>query len=163
MSARFLVREATAAVAARTRKQEGVLLLRHLTDAGLSERQVEGLVANGELWRPYKGVLIDTAVPVTPLQSVIAASFALGPQALASHRLCLFLWDLSAAPVLEFSVLRPRQPRLAGVKTYRVSKLPPRFWGGLVPVTSPMRGLLDTAAVAPEVVPDAMVNAFLSK
>jgi hypothetical protein len=53
--------------------------------------------------------------------------------------------------------------RLADVKIYRVREMPTAFRKGVVPVTSPMRGLLDTAAVAPEVVQDAMTRAFVAR
>jgi len=98
------------------------------------------------------------------LQGVIAASLA--SSGLASHQLCLWLWDLrpQAAPDgLQFSVPYDRNVRLPDVKIYRVREMPAAYRKGLVAVTSPMRGLLDTAAVAPEVVPDAMIRAFTAK
>ncbi|MBV8979817.1 MAG: hypothetical protein JO086_02855 [Acidimicrobiia bacterium] len=132
--------------------------------AGLSQRQVDLMVERGEWRRPYRGVLVDNSVPITPLQAVVAASFATG--GLASHRLCLWLWDLRpepAADAIEFSVEYGKNARVPGVKIYRVKKMPPAFRKGIVPVTSPMRGLLDTAAVAPEVVQEAMIRAFVAR
>jgi len=98
------------------------------------------------------------------MQTVIAASFA--SCGLASHRLCLWTWDLTphrAPESLEFSVPYERNVRLSGVKIYRVKNMPPAYRKGIVAVTSPMRGLLDTAAVAPEVVQDAMIRAFTAR
>ena len=96
------------------------------------------------------------------MQAVIAASFALGADALASHRLALWLWGLfvTKTPPLEFITLR--QPRLPGVKTHRVSNLPRASWKGVVPVTSPLRALLDTAAIEPELLSEALTRGFAS-
>ena len=157
----FREQKSTAQVAKCSRKQEGVITLDQARAAGLSQRQVRGMVDRGEWRRPHRAVFIDNSAPVTPMQSVVAASFAAG--GLASHRLCLWLWGLSAqsAPAAEeLSVEYGKNVRVPGVKIYRVKKMPPAFRRGIVPVTSPMRGLLDTAAVAPEVVQDAMIRAF---
>ena len=114
------------------------------------------MVHRGEWRRPYRAVFVDNSAPITPMQAVVAASFAVG--GLASHRLCLWLWDLrpDAAPeATEFSVAQGQSGRVPGVKIYRLREMPTAFRRGIVPVTSPMRGLLDTAGVAPNVVPVA--------
>jgi hypothetical protein len=160
----FREEKTTAQVAQRSQKQEGVITLDQARTAGMSKRQVEGMVRRGEWRRPYRAVFIDNSAPITPMQTVIAASFA--ACGLASHRLCLWLWDLrpNAAPeVVEFSVPYARSVRLPDVKIYRIRRMPAAFRKGVVAATSPMRGLLDTASVAPEIVPDAMVRAFSLK
>jgi len=160
----FCEGKTTAEVATRSRKQEGVITLDQALSAGLSKRQIEGRIGRGEWRRPYRAVFIDNSAPVTPMQAVTAASFA--SCGLASHRLCLWLWNVrqqTAPDALEFSVPYDRNLHLAGVKVYRIKKMPPACRRGVVPVTSPMRGLLDTAAVAPEIVQDAMVRAFSAR
>jgi hypothetical protein len=160
----FREQKPTSRVAERSRKQEGVITTAQARAAGLSQRQVDLMAERGEWRRPYRGVLIDNSAPITPMQAVVAASFAAG--GLASHRLCLWLWDLRppAAPeAVEFSVAYGRSVRLPGVKIYRVKKMPPAYRKGVVASTSPMRGLLDTAAVAPDIVSDAMIRAFSLK
>jgi hypothetical protein len=160
----FREQKPTSHVAKRSRKQEGVITVAQAKAAGLSQRQVDLMVERGEWRRPHRGVLIDNSAPITPMQAVVAASFAV--QGLASHRLCLWLWDLrpNAAPEAEeFCVAYGRSVRVPGVKIYRVKQLPLAYRKGVVPVTSPMRGLLDTAAVAPEVVQDAMIRAFVAR
>jgi very-short-patch-repair endonuclease len=154
----------TSQVGSCTRKQEGVITLEQARAGGLSDRQVEGKVHRGEWRRPYRGVLIDNGVPVTPLQPVVAAYFAVGGP--ASHRLGLWIWamtTLKAPQALEFSVPSERHVRVPGVKVYRLRAMPPVFFKGVIAVTSPMRALLDTAGVAPEVVPDAMITGFSRK
>lgn len=160
----FREQKPTSQVAQRSRKQEGVITTTQARAAGLSQRQVDLMVERGEWRRPYRGVLIDNSAPITPMQAVVAASFAAG--GLGSHRLCLWLWNLrppTAPEAIEFSVAYGRSVRLPGVKIYRVKKMPPACRKGLVPTTSPMRALLDTAAVAPEVVQDAMIRAFSAR
>jgi len=160
----FWARKTTSQVAQRAQKQEGVITLDQARDAGMSKRQVDGMVHRGEWRRPYRGVFIDNNAPITPMQAVIAASFASCGR--ASHRLCLWLWDLRphAAPeALEMSVAHGRNVRLPDVKIYRVRELPRAYRRRGVLTTSPMRGLLDTAAVTPEVAADAMIRAFSAK
>ena len=147
-----------------SRKQEGVITLDQTRAAGMSDRQARLMVERGEWQRPYRSVFIDNSAPVTPLQPVIAAYFAVGGP--GSHRLGLWLWamtSLKAPQALEFSVPSERNVRLPGVKVYRLKQMPPTFSKGVVAVTSPMRALLDTAGVAPDVVPDAMVAGFSRK
>lgn len=130
----------------------------------MSQRQVNLMVERGEWRRPYRTVFIDNGAPITPMQGVIAASFA--SSGLASHRLCLWLWDLrpqESPDAVEFCVAYGKSVRMPGVKIYRVKEMPPAYRKGIVPVTSPMRGLLDSAAVAPEIVPDAMIRGFTAK
>lgn len=121
-------------------------------------------MTSGAWRRPYSEVFIDNGVPVTPIQSVIAASFAVGGPGLGAARLALWLWKLlSGPPVLEFCVPNARNPRVPGVKVYRVARMPVPSRVGIVPVTTPLRALLDTAAAAPELLQDAMVNGFIAK
>jgi hypothetical protein len=122
------------------------------------------MVERGEWRRPYRAVFVDNRAPVTPMQPVIAAFFAVN--GLASHRLGLWVWHLvsrRAPEVLEFTVAYGRGSRIPGVEIHRVTTMPEAFSKGVIAVTSPMRALLDTASVAPELVPDAMVRAFTAK
>lgn len=147
-----------------SRKQEGVITLAQARAAGLSSRQTEGMVDRGEWRRAYRGVFIDNSAPVTAMQPVVAASLAV--DGLASHRLCLWLWDVTphtAPDTTEFCVAYGRSVRVPGVRIHRVKQMPPAYRRGIIPVTSPMRGLLDTAAVAPDAIADAMVRAFTAK
>ena len=160
----FRARESTSQVAQRAQKQEGVITLDQARAAGLSQKQVTGMVRRGEWRRPYRAVFIDNSAPITPMQGVVAASFAVC--GLASHRLCLWLWGLRphvAPEATEFSVLQGQSGRVPGVKIYRLREIPTAFRRGIVPLTSPMRGLLDTAGVAPEIVQDAMIRAFTAR
>jgi hypothetical protein len=63
MSRAFFEDETTRHVASRSKKQEGVVTLAHALAAGMSERQVEGMVERGEWRRSYRGVSSITAHP----------------------------------------------------------------------------------------------------
>lgn len=109
------------AVAFGARKREGVITLADTEAAGMTARQVERLIASGQWRREYRGVFIDNAVPITPMQPVIAAAEAVGAASVASHRLCIWLWELTherTAPSLEFTVAG-RNPRPPGITVYR--------------------------------------------
>ena len=123
------------------------------------------MVARGEWRRPHRGVFIDNAAPVTALQPVVAAYFALRGIALGSHRVSLWLWGLVQQLVvpLEFCVPAGRSARITGVKVYRINRMPPGFRKGVVWTTSPMRALLDTAAVAPDEVSEPLLNGLIIK
>src|SRR5581483_7011852 len=88
-----------------SRKQEGVITLGQARAADLSDGQVALKVERREWRRPYRGVFIDNGVPVTPMQPVVAAFFAVC--GVASHRLALWLWALTslrAPAALEFCI-----------------------------------------------------------
>jgi hypothetical protein len=158
------VQQPTPRVDCYSRKQEGVITLDQARAVGMSDRQTRGMVERGEWRHPYRRVFIDNSAPVTALQPVIAAFFAV--RGLASHRLALWLWALTTArapEALEFTVSRQRSSRVPGLVIHRVNRMPQAFYKGVVAVTSPMRGLLDTSAVAPGIVPDAMINGFSAK
>src|SRR4051812_15627851 len=96
-----------------SRKQHGVITLDQARHAGMSRDQIYGMVDRGYWRRAFRAVFVDNGAPVTPIQDVVAASFA--SCGLASHRLCLWLWDLRphrAPDALEFSVPYERSVRL---------------------------------------------------
>src|SRR5437868_6629176 len=119
-----------------SRNQEGVVTLDQAWVAGMTERQTRLKVERGEWGRPYRGVFIDNSAPVTPMQPVVAAFFAVG--GLASHRLGLWLWTLVSTRVpaaLDFTVPYARSSRVTGVVVHRVMTMPPPFYKGVVAVT----------------------------
>jgi very-short-patch-repair endonuclease len=156
----FLAREPRHILALRARNNEGVITLADATAAGLKDHQVRHLVDTGEWLRLYRGVYADAGAPATPMRDVVAASRAIGGRGMASHRLGCWIWGVldDRIPVLEFTVLQGRSGRVPGITIHRVSALPPgSMWRGMR-VTSPLRALLDLAAVAPEKVEDAIIR-----
>ena len=164
MPTRFSEAKPTVRVGLLSKKQEGVVTLAQALDAGLTTRQIEGLLKRGEWRREHRGVFIDTAVPETAMQPVIAASFRLGLGALASHRLAAWLWGLlPALGALEFTVGAGHCPRPKGVQIHRVTTMPVRSRRGLIPVTTPLRAVLDVGAVAPGHVTDMLINGITAR
>lgn len=100
-------------------------------------------------------------------QRALAAVWAAGPDAMASHRTAARLWGVERPGDDPIDVLLPsrgREATLAGVVVHR-----PRDWMDLrplirhnVPSTNPLRMLLDLGAVDPDGVPDALLQ-MLSK
>ena len=74
------------------------------------------------------------------------ACWSTNPQAVASHRSAMRLWDMrSVDEELEVTVRYPRQPRISGVFVHRSVDLALAdvSWADGIPVTSPVRTLCD--------------------
>jgi very-short-patch-repair endonuclease len=105
--------------------------------------------------------------PDTWHQRMLGACLAAGGLAVASHRSAARLWRLLGdEDVVELTVLRPKGPRPEGAVWHRSRDLVPTHttarWG--VPVTNPMRTLVDLGAVVqPWVLEDALDRALFSK
>lgn len=96
--------------------------------------------------------------PVTLEQRLLAAVLAAGPGAAASHRAAAWLWDLVADAPVEIVVPRGRTPRLWGAILHTSCDPVEAYHRRTIPVTTPMRSLVDLAAVvdAPKEVEDAL-------
>jgi hypothetical protein len=120
----------------------------HLDDEAIRHR-----LAAGRWERVHRGVYRIAGYPITYEQRVLAAVLAAGPDAVASHRSAAVLWgfDDVAPDVVEISVRRPRCHRLRGVVLHRSTDLLPADVSlrSRIPVTNPMRTLVDLGAVAP--------------
>jgi hypothetical protein len=146
--------EADARVAAVAARQHGVATLSQLREAGLTERMVEGRVARGLLTRVHRGVY--RVGPLEPPRArAMAAVLACGPGARASHRTAAPLWEMGPAPAcgqpVEVKVPGRRVVRRPGILTYRASPAEARQVATVdgVPVTTPLRTLLDLSRVLP--------------
>lgn len=106
--------------------------------------------------------------PETFEQRALAAVWAAGPGAMASHRTAAALWGIARPeddPIDVILTARTREASLAGVIVHR-----PRDRTDLrpvvrrnVPATNPLRMLLDLGAVDPDAVPDALVQVLSTK
>ncbi len=126
--------------------------------AGLTPRTIGGGLTRGRWLTVFRGVYRMAGAPVTPDQRLLAAVLAAGAGAVASHRSAAWLWGLSDELSLDVSVPKNRSPRLAGVVVHRQhmpSCSTSRRRG--VPVTNPLRTMLDVAALPdPELVDQAL-------
>jgi very-short-patch-repair endonuclease len=115
----------------------------------------------GRLVRLHTSVFAVAGSPETWERSLLAACLAGGEGAVASHRAAARIWGLvdDSDDTVEISVPRRRNPRLRGVVLHRSGDLLPEHTTirRRIPVTNPLRTMVDVAAVLqPEAVEDAL-------
>jgi hypothetical protein len=136
----------------------------HARVGGLTDRQIEGRIALG-LWRHlYEDVYIAAGAPLTWKGALLAACWAGGFRAAASHRSAAALWKLAGGrrSLVEIMCPRWRRARHEGLVVHETKALQ-----GIdivevegIPVTTPERTLLDLGAVCHEsIVEMALDNA----
>ncbi|HET9442421.1 MAG TPA: DUF559 domain-containing protein [Acidimicrobiales bacterium] len=101
-------------------------------------------------------VLRVAGSPETFEQQLLGAVLGAGPGAAASHRAAAFLWGLVEEAPAEVVVPYRRNPRLRDVAVHRSRDGIAAVHRQGIPVTSPMRALVDLAAVEAEAVEDAL-------
>ncbi len=129
----------------------GVFTRRRALAAGLTRHEIEHSLSTGT-WRSlHDGVYVHAATPVTWRGALLAACWAGGTRAVASHRSALSLYGLPGArqQVAEVTTPRWRRARHAGVVAHETRELPDRDITEVdgVPVTTVARSLIDAAAV----------------
>jgi hypothetical protein len=109
------------------RHQHGAATNRQLAELGLSRKGIRYRVADEQLVRSRRGVLINPAVPTSYEQSALVAVLAAGRGAFASHETAARLWalPLPVAALIEVTTDLKRRPRLKGVKMHRSGLLLP--------------------------------------
>jgi hypothetical protein len=137
-------------IGAVARRQHGLVTFDQILAAGVSRSQLRRLVKTGGLIPLRRGVYRHNGVPVTWLQSVLAAVLAGGGRAAASHATAAAIWDLRVGRLddSELHITSPKQARLVGVRSHVVA-LPRRELRTHqdIRVTSAERTLLDLASV----------------
>jgi len=110
----------------------------------------DGWITAGDLRRVQPGVARFAGVRQTWEGDVLAAVLSAGPGAAASHRAAAVVWGLLDEAPVEIVVPYERKPRLiGGVIVHRTrDPIAIRRRDG-IPVTTPMRALLDLGAMAP--------------
>lgn len=145
-------RQSVVAVAARiARGQSGVVGCRQLVAAGASRSSIGRAVADGRLVRVHRGVYAVGHTALRPEGFWMAAVLTGGAGAVLSHRSACAALDLCRDPAMrvDITVVGDRWHRRAGVRVHRC-RLDPRdvtVHHG-IPITTPMRALLDLAEVA---------------
>jgi very-short-patch-repair endonuclease len=118
----------------------------------LSAGEIEGGVTAGWLVRLHKGVYAVGHTALTHRSHLIAAVYACGPKALASHRAAGELWGiLPGGQPIEVTTPRSRTKH-GGILVHRSRHIAPedRATIDAIPVTSLARTLVDLADVVPE-------------
>jgi len=146
--------------------QLGIVTWRQALDAGLSPQYVREQSANQVLLPMYEGVYRHAAVPLTWQGRLLAAIFAAGPLAVASHRSAARLDDLRGVPRWRPEITVPTLdlPLRSGIQVHRTNVLDARDITVVdgVPCTTVARTCLDLGAVVPyEVVELAVQDAII--
>jgi very-short-patch-repair endonuclease len=140
--------------------QHGLITREQAAQLGLTDAALRWRCGTGSLRALHAGVYVVGGAPDTWHQRMLAGCLAAGGLAVASHRSAARLWGLLGEDdLVELSVLRPKGPRPAGVLWHRSRDLVPEHTTVRqgVPVTNPMRTLVDLGAVfRPWIVEDAL-------
>ena len=128
------------------------LLARHAaTEAGVSHSALTRRVRSGLLEQVAPAVYRWSGSPVTWDQRALLACWTAGPDALLSHRAAALRWGLDGVGAAPFEVLTDRWTR-RGTGSALVHEAhdiitADRSVVGPTPITSPLRTVLDLAAV----------------
>ena len=145
----------------------GVLTRARLLEVGLTDEDIKGRLGRGSLRQLHPGVYATFGAPIGYRGRLLAACWAAGPGAVASHRSALSIWQLlDGVQPLEITTPRGMHPVPAGVVVHRPNRL--RSIDVTVrrhvPITTPMRALLDAGAVLPRgVVGECIERALVAR
>jgi very-short-patch-repair endonuclease len=134
---------------------------------GLTPGAIQWRLDAGRLRLAHPGVYVFPGAPETWQQRLFAACRAAGRDAFASHRAAGQLWGLlEEEDYLELSVTRSKGPVPVGALVHRSTDLVPEHctirMG--IPVTNPLRTMVDLGAVVPwTVVSDALERGLVAR
>jgi predicted transcriptional regulator of viral defense system len=138
-----------AALARLAAERYGVVHLAQLYELGFSRQAVGRMVESGQLHRLYRGVYAVGHDALQPRGRLLAAVYACGPKAVASHQQAAWVHDLRRGWGNRIHVTTPDRGRRAprGIGLHRVRGLHPEDVARVegVPVTSLARTLIDCA------------------
>lgn len=140
-------------------RQHGNVTRNQLVAIGLNDNAIAHRLATGRLYRVHRGVYAVGRAPVVPLERAAAAVLASGPHAVLSHDSALTLWGLQKPWRFPFQVTVTRgKPQPRGIQVHRSRTLtkPDLTKTFAIPVTSPVRTILDCA---PRLTPKALIRA----
>lgn len=129
-------------------RQHSVIARRQLRANGLSDDQVDRLIASGRLWPVHRGVYLVSGARQSREGIWMAAALALGSTAVVSHRSAAQLWTMlpgCSSPVHVTVPTGGRKPR-EGVTVHRSGLEGEVTRKRGIPVTKPARTLVDLAS-----------------
>jgi very-short-patch-repair endonuclease len=133
-------------------RQHGIVKGRQVREAGLTRQGIRRRVESGWLVPQYRGVYAVGHTALTHHSHLIAAVYACGEEALASHRAAAWLWGiLRGSHPIEVTGPRSRE-RGNGFILHRSRLIHPEDRALIhnIPVTSLARTIVDCADVLPE-------------
>ena len=145
----------------RAEAQYGLFTLNQALASRLNRTTVYRRTRLGRYVLEHPGVFAFADLPASWERSVLAACLAAGQEAVASHRSAGRLWGLidPSEDIVEITVPYAQRPRLRGVTVHRSTDLrvEQTTVRRRIPVTNPLRTMVDLAAVLPpEAVEDAL-------
>lgn len=144
--------------------QNGLITRAQLRALGVDSRIERRKIQSGEWARAGKTVIRLASHRGSPEQRLLAACLGAGPAAMASHQSAAWLWGLLEPPQRP-SIVVPRElcPSLPWCDVHRTS-VPPSTLHQIrgIPVTDPLRTLVDLAAVVGSAALDAALDRALA-
>jgi very-short-patch-repair endonuclease len=136
-------------------KQYGVVSRRQLLDLGWHPEAIKHRVRNGRLHPVRRGVFAVGRPSLTTHGKWMAAILACSPQAVLSHRTAARLWGFRPGSLpgnddlIDVTVAAHRRLTCTGIRLHRARSLSEGDRGlrDRIPTTSPLRTLIDLAAV----------------
>jgi len=145
----------------------GLVTRSALLNAGVSDHDIIGRLRRGSLRLIHPGVYATFGRPLDQRARVLAACLAAGDGAVASHRTALVMWDLlEGEHPIDITAPRQSHPMPGGFVLHRPNQLRPVDVTSKkhIPVTNPIRSLLDAGVVLPRaVVGDCVERALESR
>lgn len=131
----------------------GLITVAQLREVGVADSTISETVAGGALHPVFHGVYCVGHRYLTPHGRLLAATLACGEGSVVSHGTAAWLYGLKQKPPEAVDVIAPVEAgrKIAGIRRRFVPMPVGReVWRrGGVPVTSPMRTLVDCAGSAP--------------
>ncbi len=141
-------------------RQSGLITFHGLLEAGIPRATIARRVESGDLQRRRQGVYAFAGTPDLPRQGLVAEVLSVDPQAAASHDSAAHLWGLiPTQPDTPHVVVRRwrREHRSTAVVHESLDFIPKdRVLKDGVPVTSPVRTIVDLGATSRWLVESAL-------
>jgi very-short-patch-repair endonuclease len=155
-----------AAVLALAARQHGLVAFGQMCALGFDDKAIGWRVRRGRLARVHPGVYRVAGAPVTREQRLLAPCLAAGEGSAVSHRSAAHEWGLAEFPdVIEIVTPRAQWPRLSGVRVHRSHDLRSHHLTVRhgIPITKPLRTLVDLGQSAPWAVADALETGLANR
>jgi very-short-patch-repair endonuclease len=139
--------------------QLGLIASRQARSAGMTDDEIESMVRRGGWERRHAATFAVAGAPRSWRQDLLAACLAVNGSVMASHRAAAQLWGLvENLDVVEITVPRGRRLASPGVIVHRPRDVRAQDLSTrqAIPVTNPLRTIVDLGAVAPQAVPRAI-------
>ena len=152
---------AIAALWALARRQHWVVSRKQLLELGFGADWIRHRISRGRLHPVRRGVYAVGRPAVSQFGEWMAAVLCCGDEAFLSHMSAAALWRFrTVRGIVEVSVRAPRDPRPPGIRVHRRKRLLPEnaLRHENIPVTGPVRTLIDIAPRLPTLQLEAAIN-----